>query len=414
MPDAEAWLLEWADRATAAELEHLARGLRTAQRPHQLADEPDPAGWAWRTRQRPDGMAELTITGPAEAIAELETRCRRAAATAAAETPDGSASAETDPDGSRSASAETDGGGSASAEADHHGSACAETDEPADRLPWPTGPQLARTLADAVIAGTANGPPDTTGLDRHTLVLHTPADALAPPSEPAPTPVPVRDPDGRLRTLDRRVLRRLACEAGIVLAITGPDHQPLDLGRRRRALSSALRRAILLRDHHRCRFPGCTTTRNLHVHHIRHWADGGPTDRANLITLCAHHHRYLHQQADTARNWHITIRPDGHHTFHHPDGHQIPHAGSTPAITTAAAAHPSTAAGTVTVGADGRPQPGDPTPTLTSPAAPAIDPSRPLAPLEWDGPGHYDLDLAVAVLQQHLDRIATFDDLLAA
>jgi hypothetical protein len=31
--------------------------------------------------------------------------------------------------------------------------------------------------------------------------------------------------------------------------------------------------------------------------HIRHWADGGPTDFANLVLLCGFHHRLIHQSA---------------------------------------------------------------------------------------------------------------------
>ena len=54
--------------------------------------------------------------------------------------------------------------------------------------------------------------------------------------------------------------------------------------------------------------------------------------------------------------------------------------------------------------------------TTTATAAwPAPD-GRPAphAPLEWDGPGHYDLDLAVAVLQQHLDDVLPPDHLTTA
>ncbi|HJV09734.1 MAG TPA: HNH endonuclease signature motif containing protein [Acidimicrobiales bacterium] len=32
----------------------------------------------------------------------------------------------------------------------------------------------------------------------------------------------------------------------------------------------------------------------MHVHHIRHWEDGGTTDTHNLIALCHRHHRLHH------------------------------------------------------------------------------------------------------------------------
>jgi hypothetical protein len=43
-----------------------------------------------------------------------------------------------------------------------------------------------------------------------------------------------------------------------------------------------------------CRVPGCGHRRRLHVHHLRHWRDGGPTDPDNLVALCPRHHRLLH------------------------------------------------------------------------------------------------------------------------
>jgi hypothetical protein len=32
----------------------------------------------------------------------------------------------------------------------------------------------------------------------------------------------------------------------------------------------------------------------MQIHHVRHWADGGRTDRTNLIPLCQHHHQAAH------------------------------------------------------------------------------------------------------------------------
>jgi hypothetical protein len=43
-----------------------------------------------------------------------------------------------------------------------------------------------------------------------------------------------------------------------------------------------------------CRVPGCERSRWLQVHHVAHWEDGGATDTANLVALCAHHHRLHH------------------------------------------------------------------------------------------------------------------------
>lgn len=56
------------------------------------------------------------------------------------------------------------------------------------------------------------------------------------------------------------------------------------------------RTRIVVEDRDRgCRVPGCDRSRWLHVHHIRHWEDGGPTDTANLLALCQFHHRLHHR-----------------------------------------------------------------------------------------------------------------------
>ena len=44
-----------------------------------------------------------------------------------------------------------------------------------------------------------------------------------------------------------------------------------------------------------CRFPGCTNTKFVDGHHIKHWADGGDTSLDNLILLCRHHHHLVHE-----------------------------------------------------------------------------------------------------------------------
>jgi len=88
--------------------------------------------------------------------------------------------------------------------------------------------------------------------------------------------------------------RRLACDAGIVEMHHGPDGDILDVGRKRRTVPPAIRRALEHRDGG-CRFPGCGC-RFTDAHHITHWADGGETKLDNLILLCRRHHRALHEE----------------------------------------------------------------------------------------------------------------------
>jgi len=69
----------------------------------------------------------------------------------------------------------------------------------------------------------------------------------------------------------------------------------LDVGRKRRTVPPALRRALEHRDGGICRFPGCGC-RHTDAHHIRHWADGGETRLDNLVLLCRRHHRAVHEE----------------------------------------------------------------------------------------------------------------------
>ena len=89
-------------------------------------------------------------------------------------------------------------------------------------------------------------------------------------------------------------VRRLGCDSSIVTIVDKDDGEPLDVGRRTRSIPPALRRALNSRDRG-CRFPGCTHTRYVDGHHIHHWADGGETKLANLVSLCRFHHRQVHE-----------------------------------------------------------------------------------------------------------------------
>jgi hypothetical protein len=41
-------------------------------------------------------------------------------------------------------------------------------------------------------------------------------------------------------------------------------------------------------------------------HHLKHWADGGPTDLDNLVLLCGHHHRLIRHNDD----WTVQLGAD--------------------------------------------------------------------------------------------------------
>ncbi|MFI5586991.1 DUF222 domain-containing protein [Amycolatopsis sp. NPDC051758] len=108
---------------------------------------------------------------------------------------------------------------------------------------------------------------------------------------------------GRISAAEARIH---ACDCKLIPAVLGNKSEPLDLGRSRRSIPTSLRRALYLRDRG-CAFPGChRPPRHCQGHHIRHWADGGPTDLGNLVLMCAHHHRLLHRSG-----WEVRIAADG-------------------------------------------------------------------------------------------------------
>jgi hypothetical protein len=110
--------------------------------------------------------------------------------------------------------------------------------------------------------------------------------------------------------------RRLACDANVVRVITGPSGLPLDVGRAQRTATAAIRRAVELRDGH-CVFAGCTAPAAwCDVHHVIHWAYGGPTSCDNAALVCERHHTSVHEGGFVLLRdpetglWH-TYRPDG-------------------------------------------------------------------------------------------------------
>ncbi|ORM08155.1 HNH endonuclease signature motif containing protein [Prescottella equi] len=103
--------------------------------------------------------------------------------------------------------------------------------------------------------------------------------------------------------------RRLACDCHLT-PIVMDDGVPLNLGRTSRTVSKKQRRALIARDHG-CAFPGCgAPPAHCEGHHVKHWADGGPTDLDNLVLLCRYHHQLLHHS-----HWGVRIGADRHPWF---------------------------------------------------------------------------------------------------
>jgi HNH endonuclease len=89
-------------------------------------------------------------------------------------------------------------------------------------------------------------------------------------------------------------------------ALGGFPSQPLNVGRASRVVIPAQRSALAVRDGGWV-FPDCTRPLAwCEGHHLVHWADGGPTNLANLALVCRAHHRAVH-----AGGWQLIRGPDG-------------------------------------------------------------------------------------------------------
>ena len=97
--------------------------------------------------------------------------------------------------------------------------------------------------------------------------------------------------------LPQSIVRGLTCD-GTLTPVWETDGHPVNVGRAQRVVPPRTRVLILDRDRG-CRFPGCGSTRNLEIHHLVHWRDGGPTDDCNLLALCAFHHDGHHRREFT-------------------------------------------------------------------------------------------------------------------
>ncbi|MET0919875.1 MAG: HNH endonuclease [Acidimicrobiia bacterium] len=131
--------------------------------------------------------------------------------------------------------------------------------------------QLIRAQADAE-RPLPDGPESHEATRAHepVLVVHVPLDG---PAEVAGVPLP------------HTMVEQLRANSVIEPVLVDERGEPITVGRRGRALSPKIARAVLLRDGH-CRVPGCERRRGLQIHHLvpRSW--GGTDDISNLAAVC--------------------------------------------------------------------------------------------------------------------------------
>jgi hypothetical protein len=114
--------------------------------------------------------------------------------------------------------------------------------------------------------------------------------------------------------------RRIACDSTVTGLLLDPEGQPLRAGRTQRLVTRAQRVALAQRDGG-CIYPGCRRpARWCDAHHVRHWADGGPTDLDNLCLLCRYHHRLVHE-----RGYRVVRTDAGSYTVDAPHTRRVPY-----------------------------------------------------------------------------------------
>ena len=155
--------------------------------------------------------------------------------------------------------------------------------------------------------------------ERYQIVVHVDAPVLADPEADGQSVL-----EGGTR-VSAETSRRLACDASRVVMRHDADGRTVEVGARTRTIPPALRRALHHRDRG-CRFPGCGVSFG-QGHHIRHWANGGPTPLSNLAMLCRRHHRAVHEEG-----YQVERQIDGELRFRRPDGRLLPDIPAPPAI----------------------------------------------------------------------------------
>jgi len=125
--------------------------------------------------------------------------------------------------------------------------------------------------------------------------------------------VPAADVEFSPMPISAKAVERLACDCNVTRILLGADSAVIDVGRSKRVINPAQKRALNVRDKG-CRWPGCDRPATwTSGHHLVHWTKGGPTDLPNLVLLCHRHHRMVHegrwQLVKTAGGQLLTVPP---------------------------------------------------------------------------------------------------------
>jgi hypothetical protein len=175
----------------------------------------------------------------------------------------------------------------------------------------PLGTLLGQPLAPGAVLGA--GTPITAEAARR---LACDADIIRLITTPIPTSPgddlgpPGRDPGppGRGQSTGGATGLLADLLAGVIAALPRPLGGPsaaLDIGRASQSWTPRQRDALYAQHGGRCGAPGCPNPIDV-LHHIVHWAQGGPTSVANGAPFCLSHHWLVHEGG-----WQVTKDPTG-------------------------------------------------------------------------------------------------------
>jgi hypothetical protein len=167
----------------------------------------------------------------------------------------------------------------------------------------------ADALVDVARSFTNWAPADRSGEDHHLVVVHVDADLLTDlPAGKESKDVPAGTSQAQgavchiqgVGSVEPATAQRLACDSTLLGALTNSDGEVLHLGRTRRLVSKAQRRALTIRDQ-MCRYPGCAQTRHLDAppcDPVGGWRTDRPGQLDPAVPLASHrcprrrnHHR---------------------------------------------------------------------------------------------------------------------------
>lgn len=137
-------------------------------------------------------------------------------------------------------------------------------------------------FADAFVEVCSGGKPASVQV---TASLETLQGVVGAPAGEAEFSVPVSS----------RTVQRLACDSSVTRVLLSEESLVIDVGRSKRLVDGALRKALAVRDKH-CQWPACERPASwCDGHHLVHWIDGGETNLENCVLLCKRHHRMIHE-----------------------------------------------------------------------------------------------------------------------